>query len=384
VRAIAGALPAGGRAALHEPEIGPEERDMVRQCVESGWVSYAGPWVEKFERELVRLTGIPHAVAVVNGTAALYLCLKLDGARMGDEVLVPDLTFAAAANAVTHAGCVPHLVDVSEVTLGVDPGKLEEHLRVTVKKTRGGAMNRRTGRRIAAMIVVHAFGHPAEMDGLRAIGREYGITLIEDAAEALGSYYRKRHVGQWGRTAVLSFNGNKIVTTGGGGAILTKDAALAGRLRHFSTTAKKPHPWEFDHDAAGYNFRLPSLNAALGLAQMRKLGRFLRLKRTLAERYERNLGHLPGVRFVKEPPRSRSNYWLNAIVLEGFRADLRDEVLKMTHARGILTRPAWKLMHQLPMYRGCPRADVSSAERIRSGLINLPSSPALAEDGGRP
>jgi perosamine synthetase len=344
-------------------------------------VSTAGDFVPRFERELAAACGVAHAVATVNGTAALHLALQLVGVRTGDEVVVPALTFVATANAVAHAGATPHLADSADATLGVDPDKLDHHLEATCSPGENGPVNPITGARLAAVVPMHVFGHPVDMDRLVEVCRRHRLPIVEDAAEALGSRYRGRPAGSLGRIAALSFNGNKILTTGGGGALLTDDAELARRARHVATTAKLPHPWLFDHDEVGYNYRLPNLNAALGCAQLEQLNGFVSAKRDLADAYLNAFADRPGVVVVREPHNARSNYWLNALLIDPDAEFSRDELLAATNAAGLMTRPAWTLMHLLPMYARCPRMDLGVAESLVRRLVNIPSSATLAPVG---
>lgn len=367
---------------LHEPEFGGKEWQYVKECLDTGWVSSVGAYVDRFERQLAEYTGVKRAVAVVNGTAALHLCLQLAGVRPGDEVFIPALTFVATANAVSYCQAIPHLVDVDEFTLGMDPGKLRDYLSEIAVTKQGETYNRLTGRRIKAVVPMHTFGHPVDLDALADVCERYNLAMVEDAAESLGSYYKGRHTGNRGVCAALSFNGNKIITTGGGGAILTNDEALGRTAKHLTTTAKLPHPWRFDHDQVGYNYRLPNLNAALGCAQLERLPEFLTQKRHLAAKYQQAFAPVREVRFVIEPPYAQSNYWLNAIVLDRKWVSLRDKILKATNQRGIMTRPAWTLMHKLPMYKDCPKMKLDTAEYLESALINLPSSAFLGGDDG--
>ncbi len=368
--------------ALHEPCFRGREWEYVKECLDSTWVSSVGKFVDRFEVELAAYTGVKRAVVVVNGTAALHACLLLAGVEPGDEVLIPDLTFVATANAVSYCGAIPHLVDSEERTMGLDPGKLADYLRDIVQVENGRCLNRLTKRCIRAVVPMHTFGHPVDLDPLVAICERYSIELIEDAAESLGSFYKGKHTGNWGRFAALSFNGNKIMTTGGGGAILTNDEE-AGRLaKHLTTTAKVPHRWAFEHDMVGYNYRLPNLNAALGCAQLEQLPSFLAQKRALAEKYRQSFAGIAGIRFVSEPDFACSNYWLNALLLEEPFAASRDELLQLTNDAGVMTRPAWTPMHKLPMYNSCPRMDISTAESLERRLINIPSSSVLGESHG--
>jgi len=362
---------------LHAPTFTARDAELVQNCLTSTFVSSVGQYVDRFEAALAAYTGAAHAVAVVNGTAALQVALTVAGVKRDDEVLIPALSFVATANAVAHCGAVPHFVDSSERTLGMDPEALERYLSDVVQLTPDGAINRLTRRRIAAVVPMHTFGHPVEMVRLVEVAAQFRLVVIEDAAESLGSTYRGRHAGTFGQLATLSFNGNKIVTTGGGGAILTSDPDLAQRAKHLTTTAKRPHRWAFEHDAIAWNFRLPNLNAALGCAQMERLPELVASKRELARRYQDAFDGCDGVRFVREPDDTCSNYWLNTIMLQAADADERDRVLQVTNDAGYQCRPVWRLLHTLPMFVQCPRADLPVARRLEATLINLPSSPSL-------
>lgn len=369
--------PLQNKIGLHEPFFGGNEWVYVKECLDTGWVSSVGKFVDRFEDLLAEYTVVKKAIAVVNGTAALHLCLKLVGVEQGDEVLVPDLTFVATANAVAYCGAIPHFVDSEERTLGLDPAKLDAYLKDLSEVRAGECRNKFTGRRIKAVIPMHTFGHPVDMEPLVEVCARYKLELIEDAAESLGSFYKNRHTGNWGRVSALSFNGNKVVTTGGGGAIVTNDESLAKLAKHLTTTAKVPHPWEFYHDMTGYNYRLPNINAALGCAQLEQLPEFLSKKRKLAEKYRQAFEGLQGIRFFVEPEFARSNYWLNAVLLDEKYASERNSILQLTNSNDIMTRPAWTLMHKLPMYDRCPRMDISVAESLVRRLINIPSSAGL-------
>ncbi|HYA86301.1 MAG TPA: LegC family aminotransferase [Nitrospirota bacterium] len=363
--------------SLHEPSFSGNEEAYVRECINTGWVSSVGKFVDRFERDLAEFTGAKYAVAVVNGTAALHICLKLVGVETGDEVLIPTLTFAATANAVTYCGAIPHFVDSEKRTLGLDPVHLTDYLAEIAESHHDGCYNRITGRRIKAVVPMHTFGHPVDLDPLFAVCQRYGLELVEDAAESLGSFYKGRHTGNWGRLSALSFNGNKIITTGGGGAILTNDEELAARAKHLTTTAKVPHRWESMHDMVGYNYRLPNINAALGCAQLEQLPSFIYKKRSLADRYKAAFSGVTGISFFTEPEYSKSNYWLNILLIDEQNLSQRDAILDLTNRNSIQTRPAWILMHRLPMFDLCPRMNLSVAENIVSRLINIPSSAYL-------
>lgn len=290
---------------------------------------------------------------------------------------MPSLTFIATTNAVSYCGAVPHFIDSEENTLGVDPLKLASYLDKIAEQRPDGCYNRLTGRCIKAVVPMHTFGHPVDLDPLLEVCQRFNIMLIEDAAESLGSFYKGGHTGQWGLLSALSFNGNKTITTGGGGAILTNDEELGRLAKHITTTAKVPHRWEFKHDMVGYNYRMPNINAALGCAQLEQLPRFLAAKRDLAERYRQAFTDVHGVHFLSEPAHSRSNYWLNTLLLDEECAGQRDALLEATNDVGIMTRPAWNLMHKLPMFNGCPKMDLSVAESLEQRLLNIPSSVML-------
>jgi perosamine synthetase len=365
--------------ALHEPEFLGNESAMLQSCLDSTFVSSVGKYVGQFEEMLTEYTGAKYAVATVNGTAALHIALKLAGVLPDDEVLVPGLCFVATANAVSHCGAIPHFVDSHSETLGMDASALGLYLSEMSEPTSQGLLNRRTGRRIAAIVPMHTFGHPVDMVPLIEMAGHYGIPVIEDAAESLGSTYHGRHMGTFGKAGILSFNGNKVITTGGGGAILTQDAEMARQAKHLITTAKQAHSWEFFHDEIAWNYRLPNLNAALGCAQMERLPDILARKRKLADRYQKMLAGIPGIRFVSEPKNSRSNYWLNTVCLEEPDMILRNQILAAMNEGGYQCRPAWTLLHKLPMFHQCPRAPLPVAEALEAGLINLPSSAKLAD-----
>lgn len=363
--------------ALHEPCFSGNEWAYVKDCLDSGWVSSVGKYVEKFEKLLAEFIGIRRAVAVVNGTAALYLCLNLVGVAQGDEILLPALTFVATANAVTYCGAIPHFADSEERTLGLDPQKLSAYLNRIAEVRTNACINKKTGRRIKAVVPMHTFGHPVDLEPLVELCLQYKLELIEDAAESLGSFYKGKHTGNWGKVSVLSFNGNKTITTGGGGAILTNDEKLGDLAKHLTTTARIPHKWNIQHDQVGFNYRLPNLNASLGCAQLEQLPGFLKKKRDLSERYTKAFELISGVRFFTEPDFAKSNYWLNALLLEDRYSNQLHELLEMTNNLGFMTRPAWTLMHKLPMFQDSPRMDLSMCENLEKRIINLPSSATL-------
>ena len=338
---LQGVVPEDRRPALlHEPSLrGTRAWEYTRECLDSNWISTAGAFVERFERQLAEITGAADAVAVVNGTCALHLALEVGGVEPGDEVLCPAISFVATANAIRHAGALPHFVDVEEGTLGLDPEALERRLEEVAELQRDGCRNRVTGRRLKALVPVHVFGNPCQIERLVEIAARWRLEVVEDSAEALGSWRDGRHPGLFGRVGILSFNGNKIVSTGGGGALITHDPELARRARHLSTTAKRAHPWEYEHDAVGYNYRLPNPNAALGCAQLEVLDQLLELKRTLANRYVAALEGLDGISVFPEPAGTRRNEWLVALVLDAPDMALRDALLAALADAGRQSRP---------------------------------------------
>lgn len=383
VRAIE-AVVGHGPVALHEPRFRGNEWAYLKECLDSTFVSSVGPFVDRFERELADYTGAARAVAVANGTAALHVALLLAGVLPEDEVLVPAMTFIATANAVSYCHATPHFVDSEERTLGMDPRALREHLSSCTERRGALCIHRATGKVIRAMVPMHTFGHPADIDGLMAVASDFGIVLIEDAAESLGSTVGGRHTGTFGRLGTLSFNGNKTLTTGGGGAVLSCDPELGARAKHLTTTAKVPHRWSFVHDEVGFNYRMPNLNAALGCAQLEQLPAFLEDKRRLHRAYAQSLAPVQGVTLVSEPAGCRSNYWLQALLLDEALADQRDAVLAATNDAGLMTRPVWTLMHRLLPYRHAPCAPLPVAESLERRLINLPSSVGLLPPESQP
>jgi len=359
--------------ALHEPAFIGNESKYTKDCIDTGWVSSVGQYVTNFELKLAEYTKHPYSVVTTNGTSALHIALLAAGVQCGDEVLIPSFTFVAAANAVTYCGATCHFVDSDHKSLAVDPIKLEEYLAENTYKKEQSLFNKKTNKVIRALLVVHIFGHPADLDALNTVCEKYSIELIEDASESLGSFYKEKHTGHWSRFSVLSFNGNKIVTTGGGGAVLLKDESIAKKIKHLTTTAKVPHAWEFNHDAVGYNYRMPNINAALGCAQLENLPLFVDVKRNLAKYYLDLFKNIDEFKVFKEPSYARSNYWLNCILLEPKYVHLKNDVIGFLHKNQILVRPAWTLMHKLPMYSKNPRMNLSNAEDLESRIINLPS-----------
>lgn len=368
-----------GPAALHEPAFNDQDKAAMQDVIESGFVSSMGPHLDDFEDQLQSYTGAKHAIAVANGTAALTLGLLASGVEQGHEVLVPAMTFVATGNAIKHAGAVPHFIESDRHSLGVDTKALRTYLEsiTAVKKNR--LHNIISGRIISAIMPVHVFGHIGDMNELKALAEEFNLLIIEDAAEALGSYQHSRHAGTFGNCGTLSFNGNKIITTGGGGAILTNNDDIAASARHLATTAKQPHRYEYFHDRLGYNFRMPALNAALGCSQLQKLDSYLRQKQQLSNAYEKNFAAIEGCVFVRNPKGSQSNHWLNAIKLTTKAQLQRNTVLDALNDFGFGSRPIWALLNTLPHFAECPCMPLSAAAELVGRIINIPSSPFLAE-----
>ena len=358
---------------LHAPIFEGNEIKYVTDCIESNFVSSVGEYVTRLEEMLQEYTGAKYAVVTVNGTAALHVSLLLCDVKQEDEVLIPALTFIATANAVSYIGATPHFVDVEENTLGIDAQKLDNYLSEICEMIGGYCFNKHSGKRIKAIVPMHTFGHPVDMDALNTVTTKYNIDVIEDAAESLGSFYKDKHTGNHSKLSAISFNGNKIITTGGGGAILTNDEELAKKAKHITTTAKIPHKWEFNHDMIGFNYRMPALNAALGVAQLEQMDKFVEKKRALSLRYMEAFKDIEGVKIFKEPSYAKSNYWLNTLILDEGYEDIRDELLEVTNDAGIMTRPIWTLMSKLEMFKECPKMDLSISESLEKRVINIPS-----------
>ncbi|CAK2057013.1 putative aminotransferase [Vibrio crassostreae] len=357
---------------LHAPTFNGNEKAYVMETIESTFVSSVGKFVDDFERKIEAYTGAAKAVATVNGTAALHAALYMADVQRGDLVITQALTFVATCNALYHMGAEPIFVDVSPVSLGLCPKAVDAFLSEHAEVTKTGCIHKNTGKRIKAVVPMHTFGHPVELDELVAVCLKWNLVLVEDAAESLGSFYKGKHTGTIGDVSAVSFNGNKIITTGGGGMVLCKTQELGARTKHVTTTAKVPHPYEFFHDEPGFNYRMPNLNAALGCAQMEVIEQYLIQKRSLANQYI-SLFEGTDINFVVEPKYAISNYWLNAIICPD--VELREHILQETNAAGVMTRPIWKLMHRLPMFENAMCGDLTQSEFIEAHLINLPSTP---------
>jgi len=365
-------------AQLHEPSFEGNEWIYLKECLDSTFVSSVGKFVDQFESELAIYTGAKYAVTVTNGTAALHIALLLAGVEPKDEVLIPALTFVATANAVSYCNATPHFVDSEENTLGIDAHKLRSYLEKVSFQKNGYCVNKQTGNVIRALVPMHTFGHPSDLSALVMLANEYNLVLVEDAAESLGSFYKGQHTGTFGLIGALSFNGNKTITTGGGGAVLTNDEAIARRAKHLTTTAKLPHKWEFIHDEIGYNYRMPNINAALGCAQLEQLPAKVASKRKLHDLYKDAFSNFQEIKIFSEPSDTDSNYWLQAILISKEIESLRDEILAETNNFGFMTRPVWGLLNELGHFRNCPTMNLDGAKDLASRVINIPSSPNLA------
>lgn len=357
---------------LHAPAFKGNEKTYVMETLDSTFVSSVGKFVDDFESKVERYTGTKKAVATVNGTAALHTALYMTGVQQGDLVITQALTFVATCNALYHMGAEPIFIDVSPISLGLCPKAVDAYLHEYAELTDTGCIHKRTKQRIKAIMPMHTFGHPVELDELLAVCLKWDLTLIEDAAESLGSFYKGKHTGTIGDFGAISFNGNKIITTGGGGMVLCKTLDSGQHTKHVTTTAKVPHPYEFIHDEPGFNYRMPNLNAALGCAQMETISCYLQQKRALASMYS-DFFNDSDFKFVAEPEYAQSNYWLNAVICPDKQS--REEVLSVTNNLGVMTRPIWQLMHRLPMFQNALRGELTLSELIEARVINLPSTP---------
>lgn len=356
---------------LHAPYFGGNEKKYLLDTIDSTFVSSVGAYVNQFEEMMQEITGAKYAIATTNGTTALHLALIVAGVKRDEEVITQPLTFVATANAITHAQGIPVFVDVDKDTMGLSPKALEDFLAANAEVKDGKCINKTTGRRIAACVPMHTFGFPCRIDDIAAVCKRYNIALLEDAAESLGTYYKGQHTGNFGLVTAFSFNGNKTVTCGGGGAIITNDEKLAQHAKHLSTTAKIPHPYEFVHDEVGYNYRMPNLNAAVACAQLEQLPIILDNKRELADTYKNYFADID-IQFVTEAVDGKANYWLNTVVLKDL--DARDAFLKATNDSKVMTRPIWKLMNKLKMYEHCQCGPLENAQWLEDRVVNIPSS----------
>ena len=360
---------------LHAPLFIGNEKKYLAECIDTTFVSSVGKFVDRFEEQVASYTGSKRAVVCVSGTNALHMGMLLVGVERDDEVLTQALTFIATCNAISYIGAHPVFLDVDRDTLGLSPLAVKRWLSTHAEVRNGQCYNKKTGRRIKACVPMHTFGHPMKIDELSAVCNEYHIELVEVAAESIGSFYKGRHTGTFGRVGAISFNGNKTITTGGGGMLLFQDEELGKFAKHLTTQAKVPHRWVFVHDHIGYNYRMPNINAALGCAQMENLDRYVVNKRETAERYREFFSRIPDVEFVVEPENSRSNYWLNAVLLKDRRA--QQSFLEYTNDHGVMTRPVWELMNRLEMFRGCETDGLENTVWLEERIVNIPSSVRL-------
>ena len=370
VMSFAKSIYGDGFIPLHRPVFEGNEREYLVACIDSNFVSSVGAKVTEFEDKVAKFTGSKYAIATVNGTAALHAAIELSGVKPGDEVISQALTFIATCNAITYAGAKPLFIDVDLDTMGLSPSALKIFLESNAEKRVDGTFNKFSGNRISACVPMHTFGFPCRIAEIVEIFADWDIAVIEDAAESLGSYVGSRHTGTFASMATLSFNGNKVITTGGGGMILTDDSELAQRAKHITTTAKVPHPFEFVHDEVGYNYRMPNLNAALGCAQIERLGDFLTVKAQLADQWD-TFFNMRGADFVKSIDGNKANHWLNAIILDS--KEDRDEFLKLTNENNVMTRPIWTLMSKLPMFKNCQTDGIENSLWLENRVVNIPS-----------
>jgi perosamine synthetase len=356
---------------LHEPRFAGNEKKYLNECIDSTFVSSVGKFVDEFEEKIASYTGAKYAIATSNGTSALHISLLLADVDKNSEVITQPLTFVATCNAISYCGAQPVFVDVDRDTMGLSPSALKRFLENNTSVKNQQCINNKTGRVIKACIPMHTFGHPCRIDEIKNICDRYYIFLIEDAAESLGSFYKGKHTGTFGQMGVISFNGNKIITAGGGGCILTNNEELARRAKHITTTAKEPHKWEFSHDEVGYNYRMPNLNAALLVAQLEQLDVYLKNKRKISNKYQVFFKDV-GIDFFKEVRGAQSNYWLNAVILDNLKQ--RNLFLEVTNDAGVMTRPIWKLMSKLPMFKDSQQGDLTDSKWLEDRVVNIPSS----------
>ena len=361
---------------LHEPLFKGNEKKYLKKCIETGYVSYIGKYVNTFERKISKYTGSKNAVALVNGTCALHILLKYFNVGINDEVILPSITFVATANSVAYCKALPHFVDIEKETLGICPEKLEEYLKKIAIKKKGYCINKKTGRKIRVLIAVHVFGVPCKILEIKKICKKYNIKLIEDAAGAMGSFLKGKHLGNFSQAGVISFNGNKTITCGGGAVIITENKNLASKIRHLSTTAKKKHPWEYIHDEIGFNYRMTNLNAAIGCAQLENINRIISAKRKNFFLYKRLFKKNKDVQIIQEPNYSKTNYWLITLIIKKNKK-LKNQVLKKLNQSGFQGRSIWKPLHTLKIFEKCPRGKLKNTMEVYNRTINLPSSPIL-------
>lgn len=357
---------------LHEPRFAGNEKKYLNECIDSTFVSSVGKFVDKFEKDFASVVGSKYAVATVNGTSALHIALILAGVKNDDEVITQALSFVATANAISYIGAKPIFLDVDLDTLGLSPDAVNDFFEKNCEVIDGKCINKTTGKIIKACVPMHTFGQPCKIEAIKKICESWYVELVEDAAESLGSYYKDRHTGTFGKLGAFSFNGNKIITSGGGGVLVTDDKELAQRAKHLTTTAKIPHPYEYEHDEIAYNYRMPNLNAALLCAQLEQLNGFLDNKRALALTYKKFFSEIDDIEFISEQDDAKSNYWLNAIKFTS--KDKRDEFLKLSNNSKVMTRPIWKLLSELKMFKDCQSDNLTNSKYLSDRVVNIPSS----------
>jgi len=364
---------------LHEPIFIGKENKYLKDCIKSTFVSTSGKYIERFEEKIKKFTGSKHAVAVVNGTVALQMALRGLGVKRNDEILLPTLTFVGTANAIKHCEAIPHFIDSEDSSLGICLKSLENHLKKISKKKKNYIYNKITGHRIFGIIPVHVYGHMTNMKMLKIIAKKFNLKIIEDGAESLGSSYLGKHAGTIGHAGIISFNANKLITTGGGGVVLTNSTTLANKIRHLITTAKVKHPWKFIHNKIGWNYRMPNINAALGCAQIEKINTILKYKKKITTKYQREFKSFKDINFINQPKGCKSNYWLNTIQIKNLKILNRDKILNKLNKNFFECRPAWKLLHKLKMFQRCPKSKLNHSIKLEAELITLPSSPAYGK-----
>ena len=358
---------------LHNPYLNYADVDLIKKCIKTNFVSNKSQFVSKFENEIKKITKSKYVIATNTGTAALSISLRSLGVKQNDEVITSAVSFVATANAIKYLGAVPHFVDIDERNLGIDCNKLKTYLKKNTILRKKKLINKKTKRKISCIMPTHVFGFPADIEGLIKVSKEFNLPILEDASEAVGSYFKKKHLGTFGKIGVLSFNGNKIITTGGGGAILTNDKKISDFARHIASTAKKLHKWDFLHDRVGWNYIMPGINAALGCSQIKKLKYILKKKRILSQTYKSQINKIEGINYFSEPKNSKSNYWLNTIKLKKPNKKLLIYLLKKLNFAGYQSRPIWKLLPSLSFLKNCPKTDLTVSKKIENCIINIPS-----------
>tara|TARA_B100000427_G_scaffold329087_1_gene344021 strand:- start:1144 stop:2319 length:1176 start_codon:yes stop_codon:yes gene_type:complete len=358
---------------LHNPYLNKDDSNLINNCIKTNFVSNKSKFVFKFENEIKKITKSKYAIATNTGTAALSISLRSLGVEQNDEVITSAVSFVATANAIKYLGAIPHFVDINENNLGIDCNKLKLYLKKNTILRKKKLFNKKTKRRISCIMPTHVFGFPADIEGLMKISKDFNLPILEDASEAVGSYFKNKHLGTFGKIGVLSFNGNKIITTGGGGAILTNSKKISTFARHIASTSKKLHKWDFLHDKIGWNYIMPGINASLGCSQIKKLRYILKKKRSLSKMYKSQIDKIDGINYLSEPENSKSNYWLNTIKLQRSNKKLLTYLLKGLNSTGYQSRPIWKLLPSLVFLKNCPKSDLTVSKKIENCIINIPS-----------